>query len=358
MNRLVALSSSNNLAYRHLSIFSSVALSRLECLMGDYRGSLNAASHLLLPNDDEEESTMSIVNEVFPAKLSLSYHAGISYLMLRRYKDAFRILEDICVLLQRGFKTGMLRKLHASHDQQSGKQQGSFDQFVKLFDRMICLLAILTHICPISQKKMDDGIKKQIRDKHANQLSKIEQGEEGYEELFMYACPKFISPACPDYEGILEQKDTGIAVQAQGPQDAYRLQIKQFMLEMTQQQSLRKLRSYMKLYTSIEIGKLAAFNDTVEDDFLARLVSFKHKMNQLEANSTSSTDDEENNNTDAAAAEAECMGSALDIHYHINKNMVHVDEAEKLRRFETYFLKGIKINQEVLKDVSTIETAV
>lgn len=356
LNRLVALSSSNNLAYRHLSIFSSVALSRLECLMGDYRGSLNAASHLLLPNDDEEESTMSIVNEVFPAKLSLSYHAGISYLMLRRYKDAFRILEDICVLLQRGFKTGMLRKLHASHDQQSGKQQGSFDQFVKLFDRMICLLAILTHICPISQKKMDDGIKKQIRDKHANQLSKIEQGEEGYEELFMYACPKFISPACPDYEGILEQKDTGIAVQAQGPQDAYRLQIKQFMLEMTQQQSLRKLRSYMKLYTSIEIGKLAAFNDTVEDDFLARLVSFKHKMNQLEANSTSSTDDEENNNTDAA--EAECMGSALDIHYHINKNMVHVDEAEKLRRFETYFLKGIKINQEVLKDVSTIETAV
>ena len=38
-----------------------------------------------------------------------------------------------------------------------------------------------------------------VREKYGGQLSKIEAGEEGYEDLFIFACPKFIHPAVPDY---------------------------------------------------------------------------------------------------------------------------------------------------------------
>ena len=50
---------------------------------------------------------MEEVNAVFAAKLSLAYHAGVSYLMLRRYKDAIRVLGDMCVQMNRGFTVGV-----------------------------------------------------------------------------------------------------------------------------------------------------------------------------------------------------------------------------------------------------------
>ena len=331
-------------AYRHLATFASVALSRLECLLGDYRASLKAFSKL---NSDSDE----IAESVFPAKLSLAYHAGISFLMLRRYKDATKVLGDICSFMQRGFKTGQLRKLPGS------------DQFTKLFDRMIALLAILTHICPTASK-VDDALNRIIREKYSSKLLKIEAGEEGYEEIFMFSCPKFISPAVPDYASVSNPtaatagKDANAAgTVTHAGQDAYRLQINQFMLEMTQQQSLRKLRSYMKLYTSIGVSKLAGFNDTAEDDFLARLVCCKHKMRQLERADVSSYDGAQIEGAGASSGEDK-SNTALDIHYYIMGDMVHVDEAEKQRRFENYFMRGIKMNGEIIKDVENIETTV
>ena len=76
------------------------------------------------------------------------------------------------------------------------------DQFTKLFDRMIALLAILTHTCPAPL--LDDSIVSIVREKHANNLSKIEYGEEGYEDLFVLVCPKFVNPAVPDYSQALK----------------------------------------------------------------------------------------------------------------------------------------------------------
>lgn len=309
-------------AYRHLSTFASVALSRLECLLGDYHASLTALAHR-----DE-----AMVREVFAARLSEAYHAGVSYLMLRRYKDATRVLGDICTDMQRGFKTGQLRKLPGS------------DQFPKLFDRMVALLAILTHVCPASAKRLDDSLLRVVRDKHAAQLGTIEAGEEGYEELFVFSCPKFVSPAVPEYDLSKLENSGGSGGTLNAGQDAYRLQIKQFVLEMNQQTSLRKLRSYMKLYTSIGVNKLAGFNDTKEEEFLARLVCFKHKMRQLEESA-------EHNGE-------EVLDSALDIHYYVVGDMVHVDEAEKQRTFENFFMKGIQTNAEIMKDVEKIETSV
>ena len=213
-------------------------------------------------------------------------------------------------------QTGQLRKIPGS------------EQFNKLFDRMIALLAILSHVCPATV--VDDNIASIVRDKHAGNLSKIESGEEGYEELFVFACPKFVNPAVPDYDQALQ---AGCPAVPYG-QDAYKLQVQHFMNEMAAHSTLRKMRSYMSLYTSIEVEKLASFNDMRPDDFNPWLTCFKHKMRQLEGDK---------------------FGSALDIHYNVAGNVVHVDEAEKTRRFETFFMKQIKNGGDILRQLEKVK---
>jgi translation initiation factor 3 subunit L len=186
------------------------------------------------------------------------------------------------------------------------------DQFNKNYDRMIALLAILTHICAPAGL-VEDSILRAIREKHGSALSKIDAGEEGYEDLFVFGCPKFVSPSA---------------------EDAYKLQVRQFMKEMSSQHSSRKMRSYMKLYTSINITKLAAFNDMNEEEFRPHLLSYKHRMRQLEEDGK--------------------VGSALDIHYYLVKDMLHVDEAEKQRRFEKFFMTQIQVNADIMRDVEAI----
>lgn len=200
---------------------------------------------------------------------------------------------------------------------------------------MIALLAILSHICPKSV--IDDSIANVVREKHANTLSKIETGEEGYEDLFIFACPKFVNPAVPDYAQALKP---GCPPVPYG-HDAYKLQVRHFMNEMACHASLRKMRSYMSLYTSIEVDKLASFNDMKVGDFEPSWITcFKHKMRQLER---------------GAAAGEEKAGTALDIHYNVSGNVVHVDEAEKTRRFETFFMKQIQNNNDILRQLERIK---
>jgi len=206
-------------------------------------------------------------------------------------------------------KTGQLRKLPNS------------DQFNKQYDRMIALLAIVTHICPPAGI-VEESILRTIREKHGSILSKIDSGEDGYEELFL--CPKFVTAS---YDNV------------------YKVQSKQFSHEMTPQQSCRKLRSYLKLYTSIAVSKLAKFNDMEEDEFLPLLVSYKHRMLQLEAPENQAFSDGS-------------LKSALDIHYYLIEDTVHVDEAEKQRRFEKYFVGQITQNTEILSEAVAIDTTI
>jgi len=317
-------------AFSYMGIFASVTLSRLECLLGDYASSLSAldtlsSSQPIPPPKNDEDGTpllpAEIVQSVFAAQLSMSYHAGVSYLLLRRYRDAAQTLGTICSTLSRGFKAGSFKSI------------SGHEQFYKLYERMIALLAIVTHACP-AQGLVEDSIARVVRDKHGSQLSKIEAGEEGYEDLFIFACPKFISPSVPPYELVME----GASGSVTGPMgtDAYKLQVQHFMNEMASQQTMRKLRSYMKLYTSIEVEKLGRL--VLEDEVLPLLISYKHKMRQIEKG-----EDGEDK-----------IGTVMDIHYHIKNDVVHVDEAEKQHRFENYFMSQISQSNDIIKDIEAI----
>jgi translation initiation factor 3 subunit L len=111
LHRLVSIGKTATVpAYKYLGIFASIALSRLECLLCDYRACLSALemdTTLIVDNGDALQTVQEIVHGVFPARVSWAYHAAVAYLMLRRYKDAMRILGDVCSYMQRGFKVRM-----------------------------------------------------------------------------------------------------------------------------------------------------------------------------------------------------------------------------------------------------------
>jgi translation initiation factor 3 subunit L len=339
LSRLVAIGTNPETtpapAYQYLAIFASVTLSRLECLLGDHTSSLNALapinkSFIVEPprgseSDVKAMNAEEIVDSVFAAKVSVTYHAGVSYLMLRRYKDAAKVLGDMCATMRRGFKSGTYKKIVG------------VEQFTKLYDRMIALLAIITHACP-SYGLVDDSVSNAVRERHGVQLSKIEAGEEGYEDLFIYACPKFISPAVPAYEDALTKESTS------AHDAAYKLQVNHFMNEMSNQQTMMKLRSYMKLYTSISVEKLGRL--VKEEDFEALLLSYKQKTRQVECSDVDGGD------------EGEVRGSVMDIHYFIKDGIIHVDEAEKQNRFESYFMSQISQSSDIMKDVESISVEI
>jgi len=328
LNRLVKIGTDPKCtvpAYQYFGIFASVALSRLECLLTDYSASLSALVPVLenptckVVKDDQETKTFSqVIHGVFLARLSLTYHAGISFLMLRRYKDAATTVGDLCTFMQRGFKTGQLRQLPYT------------EQLYKNYDRMIALLAICTHICP-QPNLVDETITKTIRDKHGAQLSK-----ELYTELFVFCAPKFVSPAIPDFVG------GGLI------DNAYKHQIYMLEQELKDQSSFRALRSYLKLYTSIPVSKLLKFGNKA-----SALPSLKLKLQQLESS-----------NPDIPSLKEIISKSALDIHYYAERmdgnddEIVHIDEAEKQRRFENYFVGQITQSYEIRKTATSIDTSV
>jgi translation initiation factor 3 subunit L len=298
--------------YSYLSIFSSVALSRLECILGDYTACLQALTPIVAKADtvipkEEGATVMEVLNSVFPARLSMAYHAGVSFLMLRRYRDASKTLGDVCAFMQRGFKTGQLRKLPGS------------DQFNKQYERMLSLLAICMQICP-SQGLVEDSIARLIREKHGSKL----EAATSYEEWFQ--SPKFVA--------------------VDPTHSVYRQQVQQFLKGMENEPAGRKLRSYLKLYTSLQVEKLAKFHDmTTSEEFLPLLLSYKARMRQMERS-------EGDTYIDGS------WKSALDIHCYLEGDMVHVDEAEKQRRFENYFVSQIMQNTEIRRDAVTINTNV
>jgi len=366
-------------AFQHLSVFASVTLSRLECLLGDYTASLSAltplAGILFAPSATSAATTTplaptnaQLVRTVFAARLPVSYHAGVSYLMLRRYKDATLVLGDICAILQRGFKSGRVHGVIGG--------EGRVEQYSKQYDRMIALLAILTHACPGGNGRaagagnasgvsggggplvVEDSVARVVGDRHRTQLSKIEAGEEGYEDLFIFACPKFISPAVPDYASL--RSGTTLSAMVVGGQDAYKLQVRHFMNEMASQQTMRKLRSYMKLYTSIGVEKLGRL--VLEAEFESLLLSYKHKMRQIEVGGRGSTatgsGGDDGNDVAAASPLDGKVGTVMDIHYYIKDDVIHVDEAEKQNRFENYFVSQISQCNDIIKDVEAISVTI
>ena len=368
--------------YSYFGIFSSICQSRLECLLGDYTGCLLAldplehatiATKRIIQKDDESYTIHDIINSVTAARVSLAYHAGISYLQLRRYYDTYTILMNCTTLLQRGFKTGTIRT----------------DLFNKQYERMLSLLIIVLQLCPgITQQQQsqgntssstttttdqgnvqqyDESMIRTLREKHSsskietitatvssgsgsssgannnnsssgnnnnnnNNNSNTTATTTNYDEWF--ASPKFIT-SHPIMMG-------GSLFHRQQIDLFHQMNMKFFIAHGT------TLRSFLKLYTSIPLDKLASFHDIPSvQDFLPILLTYKARIQyQIQrvrtTTTTNSSDDTPSSSFSLYSSGVRSVGNINnntiqdDMHYYIQNDAVNINEAAEQRHLESY----------------------
>ena len=104
--------------------------------------------------------------------------------------------------------------------------------------------------------------------------------------------------------------------------------------EVQQQKLLPTIRSYLKLYTTIGIPKLAALAESDEPTFREHLQCLKHKSHQL-----------------ASSGGAPLDGSWVktgDVDFYVSGEMAHVADVSMVRQHSDYFVKQINKLEEII----------
>lgn len=296
--------------YKMLGYYSLVGLLRVHSLLGDY----HLAIKILEPIDITRKS--SSYTHIPACQISTSYYVGFAYMMMRRYSDAIRTFTSILLYIQR------TKQLYNSRSYQN-------DQINKQSEQMYHLLAICLVLHP---QCIDESIQQVLREKNYNEnMYKMQCGDlEVFKNFFLFACPKFVSPCAPPFES---QADDYV-------KEPLEHQVQIFMDEVKQQLELPTIRSYLKLYTTLPLTKLASFMDKNERNGTERdhdravaklstqLLCFKHKMNNVVWTKGSS------------GLEGKFQsGSELD--FYIDNDMIHIADTKVSHRFGDFFIRKI-----------------
>lgn len=126
----------------------------------------------------------------FVRHISLSSPEELSllkiYSYLYRYLDAIKSFNQVLLYI---FKT-----------KQYHQRSSQYDQILKKNEQMYALLAISLSLCP-HPKLVEENVNNQLREKYAEKMLRMQRSDEAmFDELFSYACPKFITPSPPNYD--------------------------------------------------------------------------------------------------------------------------------------------------------------
>ena len=180
-------------AVESLGYYSIVGLCRLHCLLGDYR----LAVQVLAPIDVDDKR--GLFTRVTASHVTLLYYLGFAYLMMKRYSDA---VDTFAIIL-------------LAHSNNSKNRTACFadSQITNKYDKICALAAMAQSLSP--GLGMDEQVRVTISEKYAESQARMVQRDHGvFADLFHFACPKFITPAPPDYQ-----------VPVNHDQDAYQLQV-------------------------------------------------------------------------------------------------------------------------------------
>ncbi|KAA8898947.1 translation initiation factor 3 complex subunit L [Sphaerosporella brunnea] len=281
--------------YRMLGYFSIIGLLRVHCLLGDFTLALKTL-------DDIELNKKAVFAKVMAAHFTTYYYVGFSYMMLRRYADAIRTFSHILVYVSRT---------------KNFQKNSQFDSITKKNDQMYALMAICVALCPV---RLDDTIHATLREKYGDQFTRMQRGGPEslpiFEELFLSACPKFISPIPPDFDN------------PENNVDPSQHHLKVFMNDVNNTISTPVLKSYLKLYTTMDINKLAKFVETDAETLRKQLIVYKQKNRQLRW-------------TEGSLLEGELMHTS-DLDFALQGDIVHVSEAKVGRRLVDWYLRNLQ----------------
>ncbi|KAK7434179.1 hypothetical protein VKT23_020310 [Stygiomarasmius scandens] len=319
--------------YRMLGYFSIIGLLRVHVLLGDFTLALKVM-------DNVELNQRSPFTRVTACHVATYYYVGFCYIMLRRYPDAIRTFVTILNFIHR------MRQYHTRSYQ--------YDQISKTADRMYALYAICHALSP---SRLDDNITNMVKDRYGDELARMQRGGEdalpAFEELFMYACPKFISANSPPYDDpaaisqILNssptaspsQRSTDLPTAATHTDPAHR-HLRLFLSDVTAQSPVPTLRSFLKLYTSLGAKKLANFLDADEEEIVQEMMVMKQA-----SRSVSRIGSEKGSLLDGQ------MITTSDLNFVIDDNMVHIAESTIGRRYAGWFIKNTERTQKIFDDL-------
>lgn len=119
--------------------------------------------------------------------------------MQRRYMDAILTFSNILLYINR------TERYHSRSYQ--------YETMMKRNEQMFALLTVALAMCP---QRVDENLHATLRDKYTDKMLRMQRGyhwsnhhcladtvtrdENAFEEVFQYACPKFVNPAVPDYD--------------------------------------------------------------------------------------------------------------------------------------------------------------
>lgn len=238
--------------YKMLGYFSLVGLLRLNSLFGDYYLAVNTMQYVEL-----DIHKQLLIARVPSCIITTCYYVGFAYMMMRRYEDAVKVFVDVLIYIQRS------RNLV-----QTPAKTLLNDMITKQNEQIFHLLAICLNFYPM---RIDDSIQSYLKDKYAEKLTKLQRGDrEELSSMFHYACPKFLLPVPPSFDGVTDQF----------LMEPYNQQLKVFMDEVSQQLLITDIRSFLKLYTTLPIEKLASFINKTPNELKSILLCFKviHKV--------------------------------------------------------------------------------
>uniref|UniRef100_A0A672NYQ5 Eukaryotic translation initiation factor 3 subunit L n=1 Tax=Sinocyclocheilus grahami TaxID=75366 RepID=A0A672NYQ5_SINGR len=191
-----------------------------------------------------------------------------------------------------------------------------YEMINKQNEQMHGLLAIALTMYPM---RIDESIHTQLREKYGDKMLRMQKGDlQVFEELFSFACPKFLSPVVPNYDNVHPNYH----------KEPFQQQLKVSAEEVQQKAQLSTFRSFLKLYSTMPVAKLAGFLDMSEQEFRIQLLVFKHKMKNLVWTSGISALDGE-------------FQSASEVDFYIDKDMIHIADTKVARRYGDFFIRQI-----------------
>ncbi|GAB6032665.1 Eukaryotic translation initiation factor 3 subunit L [Chamberlinius hualienensis] len=288
--------------YKMLGYFSLVGLLRLHSLLGDYYQAIKVLENI-------ELNKKSLYSRVPACQITTYYYVGFDYMMMRRYADAIRTFSNVLLYIQRTKQMFQMRTYQN-------------DQINKQTEQMYTLLAICLVLHP---QRIDESVYLHLCEKYSDKIARLQRGDTPeFESSFCFACPKFLSPVPPDYEKVINDCHM----------EPMMLQVQVFMDEVRQQITIPIIRSYLKLYTTMPISKLASFLGMSEENFRTCLLCFKHKMkNIVWTKGTSGLEGE--------------FQSGSEVDFYIDKDMIHIADTTVARRYGDYFIRQIHKFEEV-----------
>ncbi|KAH8827570.1 eukaryotic translation initiation factor 3 subunit 6 [Flagelloscypha sp. PMI_526] len=328
--------------YRMLGYFSLVGLLRVHVLLGDFTLALKVMENV-------ELLQRSPYTRVTACHVATYYHVGFCYIMLRRYPDAIRTFVTILNFVMR------MRQYHTRSYQ--------YDQISKTADRMYALFAVCNALSP---SRLDDNIANIAKERYGEQIQKMTRGGEEalavYEELFTYACPKFISANGPPYDdqAAIEQLilQEAPATQPALPLDPTHRHLSLFLSDIAAQtQSPFALRSFLKLYTSLGTEKLANFLEVDEEEIVQEMMALKSynksvsRVPGVEAKNGKKGPSTAASDVQAGGLLAGQTITTSDLNFVIENNMVHITESTVGRRYAGWFIKNGERAQKIFEDL-------